>query len=200
MWMIGRLPRSSRRNSAVASRAGALAAFALMASAACRPAAPAKPAGVPAARDVVADAVKTAQAGGRVVLVEFGASWCVWCRSFDAFVHAPETSSVVHDNFVVVNLTVQERGDKKALENPGGEQMMTDWDGLDAGLPFYVFLNASGEKIADSNVMPDGSNVGFPGNAKEIEMFSGLIEATAPHMTPAGRAAIAGYLAKVVKS
>src|SRR5262249_25473083 len=111
---------------------------------------------VPAAKDVVAAAAKRAAAEKKVVLVAFGASWCVWCRNFDAFVHARETAEVIGDNFVVVNLTVQERTpDKKSLENPGGAALLDEWDGTDAGLPFYVFVNASGEKIADSNVMKD---------------------------------------------
>ena len=38
--------------------------------------------------------------------------------------HAPDTARIVSDNYVVVNLTVQERDDKKALDNPGGEEML----------------------------------------------------------------------------
>lgn len=155
---------------------------------------------VPAARDVVAAAVKRAAAEKKVVLVEFGASWCVWCKSFDAFVHAPETANTIAGNFVVANLTVQERTeDKKLLENPGGEALMDEWDGTDAGLPFYVFLDASGEKIADSNVMKDGSNVGFPGNDEELRVFMGLLDATAPRLTPGGRQAITTYLKKAMQ-
>ncbi|HEX4517683.1 MAG TPA: thioredoxin family protein [Polyangiaceae bacterium] len=155
---------------------------------------------VPAAKDVVAAAVNLAAAGKKVVLVEFGASWCVWCRSFDAFVHAPETAATIGDNYVVVNLTVQERdADKKRLENPGGEALMDAWDGTDAGLPFYVFVNAAGEKIADSNVMKDGSNVGFPGTDEELRVFTGLLDATAPRLTAGGRRAITAYLKDVMK-
>lgn len=155
---------------------------------------------VPSATEVVAAAVKQAAAQKKVVLVEFGASWCVWCKSFDAFVHAPETARTIGDNFVVVNITVQERAeDKKLLENPGGEALMDAWDGTDAGLPFYVFLDASGGKIADSNVMKDGSNVGFPGNDEEVRVFTGLLDATAPRLTAGGRQAITAYLKKVMQ-
>lgn len=155
---------------------------------------------MPAAKAVVAAAVKRAATEKKIVLVEFGASWCVWCRNFDAFVHAPETARVIADNFIVVNLTVQERtADKKRLENPGGEALLDEWDGTDAGLPFYVFVNAAGEKIADSNVMKDGSNVGFPATDEEVEAFAGLLDATAPRLTPAGRQAITAYLKKAMK-
>lgn len=197
-WTTGPLSRSSLRSSA-AVRAASLAlglALLLATDAAYAQSGPAQPA---EARAVVAAAVSKARAEQKTVLVEFGASWCVWCRSFDAFVHAPETAKIVADNFVVVNLTVQERDDKKALENPGGEALMTEWDGLDAGLPFYVFLRSSGEKFADSNVMRDGLNVGFPGNDDELQIFIGLLDATAPRLTPAARNTLTAYLKKVVK-
>jgi thiol:disulfide interchange protein len=189
--MTGHLSRSSLRSSAALGTGVALAV--LLAGAAHAQA----PAPAPA-RTVVDAAVSKARAEKKVVLAEFGASWCVWCRSFDAFVHAPETSRIISNNFVVVNLTVQERDDKKALENPGGEALMTEWDGLDAGLPFYVFLK-DGQKIADSNVMRDGSNVGFPGNDDELQVFMGLLGATAPRLSPADRAMLTAYLEKVVK-
>jgi thiol:disulfide interchange protein len=181
------MPLSAQGSSPAPSAAGAASS-----SAAAQAAPPA------AARSVVADAVKRAAAEKKVVLVEFGASWCVWCRSFEAFVHAPETARTISDNFVLVNLTVDERNEKKALENPGGVEVLTEWDGFDAGLPFYVFLDAKGEKIADSNVMRDGSNVGFPATKEELEAFMGLLEATAPRLTSSGRAALLQYLTMAI--
>ena len=155
---------------------------------------------VPPAQSVVSSAVATARTERKVVLIEFGASWCVWCKSFNAFVHAPETERVVAANYVVVNLTVQERGENKALENPGGAEVMEAWGGAESGLPFYVFLDADGKKIADSNAMPDGTNVGFPGNAAELQIFLHLIDATAPRLSATDRATIVSYLNTVVKS
>jgi len=154
---------------------------------------------VATAKALVDAALSRASTDRRVVLIEFGASWCVWCKSFDAFVHAPETRAIVAGNYVVVNLTVQERGDKKALENPGGADLMAGWGGAQSGLPFYVFLNGAGKKIADSNAMPDGTNVGFPGNATELQIFMRLINATAPRLTAPDRAKVASYLNGVVK-
>jgi thiol:disulfide interchange protein len=148
---------------------------------------------------LVSAALKTATAERKVVLIEFGASWCTWCRSFEAFVHAPEVSSIIASNYLVLNLTVQERDDKKALENPGGQDMMNGWGGGQSGLPFYVFLDQAGRKIADSNAMPDGTNVGFPGNAKELQVFLGLLDQTAPHVSKVERAKIVDYLNRTVK-
>jgi thiol:disulfide interchange protein len=146
------------------------------------------------ASTVVTAALKTAAAEHKVVLIEFGASWCTWCRRFQAFVHAPGLAPIVAANYVVVNLVVQEQGDKKALENPGGQDAMDRWGGGKAGLPFYVFLDASGRKIADSNAMPDGTNVGFPGNEREVAVFLGLLDRTAPRLSAADRGAMTRYL------
>jgi thiol-disulfide isomerase/thioredoxin len=153
----------------------------------------------PSADVLVSAGLKSAQAGGRVVLIEFGASWCTWCRSFEAFVHAPEVRQIIASNYVVVNLTVQEREDKKALENAGGQQKMNAWGGEKSGLPYYVFLDAAGRKLADSNAMPDGSNIGFPATPQELQMFVALIDKTAPKMSKADRSTIVGYLNKILK-
>ena len=154
----------------------------------------------PPAATVVSNAVQTAAAAHKVVLIEFGASWCSWCRRFDAFVHSPDVSSIVAANYVVVNLVVQERDDKKALEHPDGQDVMDAWGGAKAGLPFYVFLDTNGQKVADSNVMPDGGNLGFPGNPTEADLFLGLIDRTAPRLAAADRAKIVSYLAANIKS
>ena len=98
------------------------------------------------------------------------------------------------ENYVIVKLAVQEPEAKKALENPGAEGMMATWGGADAALPFYVFLNGEGSKIADSNAMPDGSNIGFPGTREEVEAFGRLLERTAPRLDTAQRASIVEYL------
>jgi thiol-disulfide isomerase/thioredoxin len=158
-----------------------------------------RPPGPVPATAVVSAALKTATADRKVVLIEFGASWCTWCRQFEAFVRAPEVSSIVAANYVVVNLVVQEREDKKALENPGGQDVMEKWGGAKSGLPFYVFLDAAGRKIADSNAMPDGGNVGFPGTAKEVEIFLGLLDKTAPRLGTRDRTKIASYLETTIK-
>ena len=161
---------------------------------------PSAASGPPSAQSVITAAVANARAEHKVVLIEFGASWCVWCKSFNAFVHAPETERVVGNNYVVVNLTVQERGDEVVLENPGGMDVMKEWGGEKSGLPFYVFLDADGKKIADSNAMSDGTNVGFPGNVKELEIFLHLLDTTAPRLTAPDRDTIVSYLNTAVKS
>lgn len=152
----------------------------------------------PPAATVVAGAVQTARAGGKAVLIEFGASWCTWCRNFEAFVKAPETAPIIAKHFTVLNLVVRERDDKKALEHPGGNELMDRWGGAKSGLPFYVFLDGSGAKVADSNAMPDGGNIGFPAVPAEIAAFMSLMRKAAPAMTPAERGTLEGYLTRVM--
>jgi thiol:disulfide interchange protein len=152
----------------------------------------------PAASEVVAAAVKRAQAEKRAVLIEFGASWCTWCRNFEAFVKSADAGPVLARHFVVVNLTVRERDEKKALEHPGGNALMDRWGGAASGLPFYVFLNGAGEKVADSNAMPDGGNIGFPAIPDEIRAFIGLMGRAVPSLPAAERDVLNAYLIRVM--
>ena len=150
------------------------------------------------AATVVAASVATARAADKAVLIEFGASWCTWCRNFEAFVKAPETSAIIAKHFVVLNLIVRERDEKTALEHPGGNALMDRWGGAKSGLPFYVFLDGSGTKVADSNAMPDGSNIGFPAIPAEISAFMSLMRKAAPAMSAAERTTLETYLTRVM--
>ncbi|MEK6320677.1 MAG: thioredoxin family protein [Acidobacteriota bacterium] len=148
----------------------------------------------PSARELLSAAVKTGNAESKTILVHFSASWCGWCKRLDAFLQAPDVGKLMTDNYVLLELTVQESREKKALENPGAEALMKEMGGANAGLPFYFFLDKQGKKIGDSLVMPGGKNIGHPANAKEIEAFAGLLERTAPRMTTTQRARIVEYL------
>lgn len=152
----------------------------------------------PPATDVVATAVAHARAEQKAVLIEFGASWCTWCRSFEAFVKSDDAGPVLARHFVIVNLIVHERDGKQGLEHPGGNALMDEWGGAMSGLPFYVFLDETGRKVADSNAMPDASNIGFPAVPNEIRAFLGLMERAAPTLSPAERGLLESYLTRVM--
>lgn len=148
---------------------------------------------------LVSEAVARARAEHKTVLIEFGASWCSWCKRFEAFVTGPDVGAIVQGNYVIVNLTVRERAEKKALETPGGDALMHQWGGDEAGLPFYVFLDNAGRKVADSNAMPDGTNIGFPGTAQEADVFMTLLVKTAPKLQVNERQQLVAYLRKSVQ-
>ncbi|MEQ1759119.1 MAG: thioredoxin family protein [Vicinamibacterales bacterium] len=152
----------------------------------------------PAASDVVATAVAKAKAENKAVLIEFGASWCTWCRNFEAFVKSPDAGPILAEHFVIVNLTVRERDDKKVLEHPGGNGLMDGWGGAMSGLPFYVFLNGAGGKVADSNAMPDGTNIGFPAVPDEIRAFIALMDKAVPALPAVHRDTLQSYLVRVM--
>lgn len=152
----------------------------------------------PSAVDVVASAVARARVEQKAVLIEFGASWCTWCRNFEAFVKSSDAGPVMARHFVIANLIVRERDDKKSLEHPGGNALMDEWGGAMSGLPYYVFVNAAGQKVADSNAMPDGGNIGFPAVPAEIRAFVGLMDRAVPALPAADRGVLERYLVSVM--
>lgn len=149
------------------------------------------------AQTVLDDALKTAKASHKNVLVIFHASWCGWCRRLNTMLSQPDIAKIFNANYVRVDLDVLENKDKKdILENPGGQKIMADLGGEKSGLPFYAFLDEKGKKIADSNVMPKNQNIGYPGAPDEIVAFAKLLEKSAPKMSAADREVVVAYLKK----
>ncbi len=134
--------------------------------------------------EIVRNALEAAGTARKNVMVIFHASWCSWCKKFEAVLDRPDVNAVVNKHYVIVRLDVLERGEKKALENPGGGEYLKELGGEKSGIPFYAFLNPNGEKLADSNVMPGNGNIGFPGAKEEAAAFAELLKSTAPRMTP----------------
>ena len=150
----------------------------------------------PTAESLVDAAVKTAKSQDKVVLVHFGASWCVWCRHLDDMLQGPELGKLFADHFVIVHLTVQESDDKKQLENPGAEQLLAREGAGKSGVPVFMFFDQAGKKIADSLALPNRANIGYPASPEEIEAFAGILEKTTPRMTAVQRGSIVDYLKK----
>jgi len=134
------------------------------------------------AKKIIDAALQQASISHKNVLVIFHASWCVWCRRLDSVLTNPEVSPLIDKNLVVVHVDVLERGEKKVIENPGGDELLRSLGGEESGLPFYAFLDKNGKEIADSNVMPKAQNIGFPGSPEEREAFKRLLAQGAPAM------------------
>jgi thiol-disulfide isomerase/thioredoxin len=168
--------------------------------------APAAPMVTPPPAATLIDAARaTAKKDGKNVLVEFGASWCGWCHKFEAFLDEPVVGKIMKDNFVVVSLIVLESPEKKALENPGGNQLLQDMAGGPSGIPFFFVVDPAGKKLGDANIVPPPAdapagtklqNVGHPATVEEVKAFDGFLRVTAPKMTEEQRKLIHNYLEK----
>jgi thioredoxin-related protein len=150
----------------------------------------------PTAQSVVDEAVKTAEAQNKAVLIHFGASWCSWCKKLDALLLGPEFGKVFAENYVLAHLTIQEDDKNKALENPGAQEMANEAGAGKGGVPVFIFLDKTGKRLATSMAMPDGGNIGHPVTPEEIKAFDGLLAKTAPRMTAEQRAQISEHLSK----
>jgi thiol-disulfide isomerase/thioredoxin len=137
-------------------------------------------AGTPTAAEVMTHARSEAKAQKKNILVKFEASWCGWCKRLDTFLSDPKMGKLMNDNFVIVHLVVSESEDKKDLENQGGDEMMTEWGGKGAGLPFMAVLSPDGKLIANSiEKKADGSkvgNTGYPAQPNEIAWFMTMLQ------------------------
>src|SRR5512143_3144607 len=91
------------------------------------------------ARSIVDRALSEAGSADKSVMVIFHASWCSWCKRLESVLDRPDVSALMNKQYVIVRLDVLERGEKKALENPGGEEFLKELGGEKSGLPFYAF-------------------------------------------------------------
>jgi thiol-disulfide isomerase/thioredoxin len=140
------------------------------------------------ADQVLTAAEASARAENKNVWVIFGASWCVWCRHLDALIDSPDAGPVLSRYFVVAHLTVLEHGDKASLDSPGGDAVMRRLGGGAAGLPFFAFVDASGQVLANSNRPVAGkaaSNIGFPSAPEEVDWFMTMLHRAAPLLSAA---------------
>jgi len=149
------------------------------------------------AQKILTNSLNLAKQSNKPVMVIFHASWCQWCRHLEDALNSPELEKIINGHFVIAYIDVLEQKEKKAeLENPGGEKMMNDLGGKDSGLPFYVFLNSKGKKIADSNVMQKNQNIGYPASKKEISAFAYLLVKSSGKLTNKQLTTVKDYLAK----
>lgn len=120
-------------------------------------------------------ALTEAKAQKKSVLLVFHASWCGWCKLMEKNMNLPETKPIFDKKFVTTYIDVQERGEKKKLENPGGQELMNKYKGENAGLPFWLVLNPKGEVLADS-FDSKGDNLGSPATPEEVSSFLAKLE------------------------
>jgi thiol-disulfide isomerase/thioredoxin len=137
------------------------------------------------AETVLKNAYALAAKENKKVILIFHASWCGWCKKMEASINDPLCNKFFNDNYVVAYLDVQEHPDKKSLENSGGGELMKKYNADNAGLPFWLILDAKGYTLANSEAHADGTpstdladNVGCPASENEVAAFVKILKAT----------------------
>ncbi len=93
--------------------------------------------------------------------------------------------------------SVQETGERKESNTPGGDELMTQFGAVDNGLPYFAFVDAKGEAIVNSQrPVKKGAvaNIGHPFEPEEVDWFMSMLAKAVPRMTPDERATLEKYL------
>jgi thioredoxin-related protein len=128
-------------------------------------------------------AYKKAKAEKKNVMVVFHASWCGWCKKFDASVNDPSCKDYFDKTFVFIHLTILESADKKNLENPGAMEIFDNNGGKGGGIPYFLIYDNSGKLLADSKYKPakadaKPANMGCPASDEEVAAFVETLKKT----------------------
>ncbi len=149
------------------------------------------------ADEIMKEAYARAKKEKKNVFVKFSASWCGWCHKMENSMKDPACKKFFDDNFVIVQLIVDESKDKKDLENPGADAVRTKYNGdKNDGIPFWIIVDNNGKLLGDcyirkagESLTVKGKNSGCPANEEEVANFIAVLKKTTP-LTPAQLAII----------
>ncbi len=130
-------------------------------------------------------AIAEASAGGKLVFLRFGAPWCGWCHTMDAWIAQPEVAATLSKAFVTVKIDTDRMTGGDALLNAHAK-------GAQQGIPWFEFLDGAGAALANSTG-PAG-NVGFPVALEEIAWFVDMIKQSGAKLSDADIEALKGSL------
>jgi len=98
------------------------------------------------ARDPFADfsaAQADASAANKLILVEFGGDWCIWCHRLDQFLfQQPEVTKELEDVFVVVRVNFSDENNN--------EKFIKQFSKI-TGYPHFIITDAKGKEIGVKN-------------------------------------------------
>jgi hypothetical protein len=99
---------------------------------------------------------------------------------------------------VVVRVDVLEQEKKKSLNTPGGSELMAKVGGKGGSVPFFAFLDRSGDLIVNSNAPESpghgAGNIGYPYEPHEVDWFMAMLSKAAPAMTAEERGTVEKWL------
>jgi hypothetical protein len=142
----------------------------------------------PSADQVLTAAKSAAAEQHKNIFLVFGASWCAPCHQMEKFMEDGKIRPILEKYFVISSLSIEEEhGKHPELNSPGGEKLVADFGGQNAGVPFLVILDEEGQLLVNSNRpakgKTNGENVGYPALPVEIEWFMQMLRKTVHSMT-----------------
>jgi thiol-disulfide isomerase/thioredoxin len=140
---------------------------------------------------IMDDAFNAAAREGKSVMIVFHASWCGWCKKFEASVNDPSCKDFFDKHFVIRYLDIMEKGDKINTENTGAIDIFNKNGGQGGGIPFFLIYDKNKSLIADSKIKAandpagkPGQNIGCPASEQEIAAFIQILEKAAKITDP----------------
>jgi thioredoxin-related protein len=100
----------------------------------------------------IKEAIATAKASNKHVLIQYGGNWCPWCIKFDAFCkNDADLSKLISDNYVPVKLNY-------SPENTNYESNVFLGNPARFGFPVLIIVDGKGKvlHIQDSGLLEEG--------------------------------------------
>ena len=100
----------------------------------------------------IKEAVATAKASNKHVLIQYGGNWCPWCIKFDAFCkNDADLSKLISDNYVPVKLNNSSENQNNAANEFLGNPARF-------GFPVLIIVDGKGKvlHIQDSGLLEEG--------------------------------------------
>lgn len=116
----------------------------------------------------MARALARSAAENKPVFVHFGAPWCGWCHTFEAWLAQPEVAAIIDAHLIEIKIDTQ--------QDIGGEALMLECtSGKQHGIPFSAIYDAKG-KVITRSLNADGANIGCPWTKKERAAFAAFLK------------------------
>lgn len=124
------------------------------------------------ARTLLDEALAEAQQQNKRVLVQETATWCGPCHMLARFLSA---NPVWEKDYVWVKMDHRYSGARELMAELRG--------GAEGGIPWFVILDADGEKLATSNDQETKRNIGYPSDTSGQNHFEHMLKSTRQRLT-----------------